>query len=81
MVNHDQMFPYLLFIMNVDCLINVVAIVFVVCICTENKLRYEVASRMTMWSSIAFFFAMVVNVIVALFYPYNREVPILGEWV
>ena len=48
-------------------------------VCAENWFLCEVASRMNTWSSIAFYFAIAVNIIVAAFYPYNRKFDVLSE--
>ena len=47
----------------------------------ENFIQFEVAKRMSTWSSIAFFLAIAVNLIVAMFYPYmNGQFNAIGGW-
>ena len=58
---------------NTNCLLLVL-------LCIENWLRYEIARKMPTWSSMAFFFAVAVNILVAFFYPYKSYYGALGEW-
>lgn len=58
----------------VDSVVVVVVVVVInVVICSERKYLFGVSKRMSLWSGIAFFLNIVINFIVAGFYPYNRD--------
>ena len=46
---------------------------------TAKPLQYFVARHMTAWWNIAFYLAIVINLVVALLYPYEHGNQVLGE--
>ncbi len=51
-----------------------------VCVCAERKFLFGVSKRMSLWSGIAFFLNILINFIVAGFYPYNNYTMLGKVW-
>ena len=45
---------------------------------TDNKTQYWIARKMSSWSILTFYLAIVVNVLVGFFYPFDRDTAYIG---
>ena len=48
---------------------------------TDSPTQYWIARQMSTWSLLTFFFAVVINVLVAFFYPYDKDRDFIGKRV
>ena len=48
--------------------------------CADRSIQYEIAYLSRMWSSIAFHFALLINIIVGVTYPYEPSNKLLGTF-
>jgi len=46
---------------------------------SAKYIQYNIARQMATWSSIAFYLAFTINLLVALFYPFDQGSKSLGE--